>query len=286
MYFQPKYQKDPVHVFTQNITISVFLDTELCPVTSFKFYVSKLDKRTNFLWQKPKQGRIHYTDETWYEKNRVGEDLLNRYMKFLQKNVTLDGTYTNHSIRSTVITKLDFEGFEARHIMQLSSHKNESTIKEYSVKCSDNKRKEMFDSLSNAMTPKFKKIKPKPPASATTSVRPLSNDKEQIQNKETNKRPDVPELQDIKENLPNFDLQQIDSYDTIDDTVLQDLLNDEFTEPNLQVANQNPVPNAPNPTINSQVNNFTMPNPSPNWPRFPQMYFPNSNVTINYNFPK
>ena len=98
---------------------------------------------------------------TYTTQMRLG---LNRYTKFLQKNVKLDGDYTNHSIRSTVITMLDSNGFEARHIISLSSHKNESTIKNYAVKCPENKQKEMFDSLSNAMLPK--KLK-KNKASAT-----------------------------------------------------------------------------------------------------------------------
>ena len=72
----------------------------------------------------------------------------------LAKSVKLDSEYTNHSIRSTVISTLDNAGFEARHIMQLSSHRSESSIKEYSTKCPENKRKEMFDSLTEAMVPK------------------------------------------------------------------------------------------------------------------------------------
>ena len=41
-------------------------------------------------------------------------------------------TYTNHSIRATTITILDRSGFEARNIMSVSGHRNESSIKSYS----------------------------------------------------------------------------------------------------------------------------------------------------------
>ena len=137
----------------------------------YKLYISKLDPGCDFPWQKPCQGRVHYTDEVWYEPRRVGHDLVNRYMKFLQKNVTLEGNYTNHSIRATVISTLDNSGFEARHIISLSSHKNESTIKDYTVKCPENKRKQMFQSLSNAMVPKKqRKILPRPPSSTITNA--------------------------------------------------------------------------------------------------------------------
>ena len=80
-------------------------------------------------------------------------------MKTISKNADLDGkNYTNHSIRSTCITTLDTSGFEARHITAISSHKNESTIKTYSAKCPESKRKEMYDALNKSVVPKKRKI--------------------------------------------------------------------------------------------------------------------------------
>ena len=254
-------------------------------MNTFNFYLSKLNKSSNFLWQKPKQGRLNYTDEEWFEKNRVGEDLLNRYMKFLQKNVTLDGTYINHSVRMTVISKLDADGFEARHIIKLSSHKNESTVKEYAVQCPDYKRKEMFTSLSNAMQPRLKKIKPKRNATSTIPVPPKDNNDSQNETGTDNKLPDI---QDVKENLPNFNLEQMENFDTIDDSVLQDLLTDEFNYDNILMPSNPPTnpETMPPKTINTQVNTFNIPTQMPKMPRMPLMYFPNSTVTINYNFQK
>ena len=51
-------------------------------------------------------------------KTVVGRDMCDRFMKLsLTKSLKLDGDYTNHSIRATVITMLDKEGFEACHII-------------------------------------------------------------------------------------------------------------------------------------------------------------------------
>ena len=123
----------------------------------FKLYTSKLNKNCDDLWQKPRQGLINYINENWYENRIVGKDLLDRFMKInLGKSIALQGNYTNHSIRATVISTLDGDGFKARHIIALSSHKSEQTIKEYSTKCPELKRKQMFSSLSNAMLPKTK----------------------------------------------------------------------------------------------------------------------------------
>ena len=132
--------------------------------------------------------------------------------------------YTNHSIRATVIATLDCAGFEDRHIITLSSHKSESTVKEYATKCPENKRKEMFNSLSNAMMPKAKRTKGN--ATATSTTTPTS----------TNTLPQL-SVQDIKENLPTFQLEPVD-FSTIDDSVLASLTYD-YPDTNPQQQNQN-----------------------------------------------
>ena len=68
-----------------------------------------------------------------------------------EANIPATRNYTNHSIRATCISHLDTCGFEAHHITTISSHKSESTIKEYAIRCPDNKRKEMFTALATTM---------------------------------------------------------------------------------------------------------------------------------------
>ena len=98
-----------------------------CPVQLFKLYLSKLSSESDRLWQRPRTGLIGYCDVEWFEKRVVGHDMLERFMKLsLSKNVKLEGSYMNHSIRATVISTLDRDGFEARHITALSSHKSEA----------------------------------------------------------------------------------------------------------------------------------------------------------------
>ena len=75
-------------------------------------------------------------DTEWYNKSRVGHDPLDHFMKFLYKDVKLSrNNYTNHSIYAIVITNLDKEGFEARHIIAVTGHKSESTIKHCKQGC-------------------------------------------------------------------------------------------------------------------------------------------------------
>ena len=242
-----------------------------CPVQLFKLYRSKLNGNSTSLWQKPRS-KVNYSDKFWFQNRPIGRDYLDRFMKLsLVKSVSLSQEYTNHSIRATVISTLDAAGFEARHIITLSSHKSESTIKEYSTKCPENKKREMFESLSNAMKPKSKKPKQNHAPTAT-----VSKDPEEIQS-EIN-------IQDVKQNLPNFTLDPV-LFDTIDDTVLADLINDmplppdNVDEPTDKSAVA--VVTSTN-TSNTQVINYN--NAMQNFPKLPGMYFPHSNVTINYNF--
>ena len=263
----------------------------MCPVQTWKLYTSRLNKASNYLWQKPKQGYINYVDEEWFEQRIVGRDMLERFIKLsLSKSVNLEGNYTNHSIRAMVINTLDQAGFEGRHIIALSSHKHEARIKEYATSCPDYKRKKMFDSLSNALLPKenSKAIAPKSKPSATVS-----------------KTPDIPDVMDVKANLPTFSIESLDEFDTIDDEILANLLYDipkdsnsntgdknddqtHKTKTDALVPTSNNVPqmaHSENPkAYNTQVNTF---NNMPNMPnKVPAMYFPHSNVTINYNFRK
>ena len=120
-----------------------FLGVEMCPVSLFKLYIEKLHPNCPYLWQKPKTGYLHYTDPIWYEPWWVGHDPLDRFMHFLSTTVGPSKNYMNHSIQATVITTLDSNGVEARHIINLSSHKNESTIKEYAWECPERKWKEI-----------------------------------------------------------------------------------------------------------------------------------------------
>ena len=270
---------------------ALFTDPGSCPVQLFKLYLDKLNPECDALWQKPRQGFVNYSDPTWYEARLVGRDMCERFMKLnLTKSVKLDGDYTNHSIRSTVINHLDTAGFEARHIIKLSSHKSEATVKEYATKCPENKRREMFDSLSSAI-----QLKPKPSATSTMATNP----------------PVDPDIKQLTENLPAFDIQPLEDFETIDDSIFANLMYDmpkENSNPNTNNNNSNIQTPTVTPTNTNIVTQYNRPQPQPqpqpqqqmtpqfntqvinqnmqNLPRFPAMYFPNSNVTINYQFGK
>ena len=132
----------------------IMLETgkENCPVKSFLKYLEKLNKKCIFLFQRPKVRVID--DNTWYDNMVVGVNNLQAMMKKISEKAELSQIYTNHSIRATSITLLDHSGLEARHIMSVSGHKSESSLKSYARTNLETKEK-MSTILSGQSNPIF-----------------------------------------------------------------------------------------------------------------------------------
>ena len=119
-----------------------------CPVAAFKKYLSKLSPDIDALWQRPLESFLD-ADETYY-KAPLGKNTLGSMMSTISRSCGLSQKYTNHCIRATAITNLDRAGIEARHIMRLSGHNSEASIRSYACRLSEGKQREMFDCLSKA----------------------------------------------------------------------------------------------------------------------------------------
>ena len=145
--------------FTKYLVSPLFSPgSTLCPVAAYELYVSKLNYKDNQLWQKPKRTEnLKYNDHKWYCALPVGHDPLETFMCKLSIKLELSDLYTNHCIQATCMQVLDDAGFEARHIIALSSHKSESTVKKYATKCPDSKKREMCKTLQNQLPPLLKR---------------------------------------------------------------------------------------------------------------------------------
>ena len=79
----------------------------------------------------------------------VGERSLGDMMKRISKEANLSRIYTNHSIRATTVTILDKSGFEARHVITVHGHRNESSTRAYS-KTDQTANRRMSETLTAA----------------------------------------------------------------------------------------------------------------------------------------
>ena len=74
-----------------------------CPVLSFEKYISPLNPKNEYLFQRPKKAAGE-SDEVWYNNMAIGPRTLGDKMKKLSIEAKLSCVYTNHSIRATTIT--------------------------------------------------------------------------------------------------------------------------------------------------------------------------------------
>ena len=218
---------------------------------------------------------MNYIDENWFQGRRVGHNTLETFMKKLCEEANLNSKiYTNDSIRSTCISNLDENGFEARHITALTSHKSEATIREYSVKCPDSKKREMFNALAKPI--QTKKFKTEHTVTSETAIALKDTSNQMTPNFSLDLQLESPQLPELQ----NCDLLEMDP---IEDNLLVEILTQ--TEKALQhdktVTNDQTTAPVSHAVTNVQQNTF-----NPTMPIVPRMYFPHSNVTINYNFTK
>ena len=238
---------------------------------AFKLYLSKLNETVDILWQRPKT-KLHNLDGHWFDAAPIGRDPLNSTMKEISKSAKLSMIYTNHCIRASVVTNLNEMGYEARDIMATTGHKSEASIRSYAKKIPSKKRCAVSDSLASKIVDINKKKQKKEGQETVTSPHQNAADKRDVQD----------ETLDSYEIFPDFEdadlVQVLTQIEKENEQV--EVPKEENTNKNVAIQQQK----SPK-TINysSMLTNISNVN---RMPHLPQMYFPNSNVTINYNFAK
>ena len=134
---------------------------ELCPVSAFELYLSKLHPSLDSLWQRHKSlENFKSSDDVWYCNAALGKNTLGSFMKTISDDCELSREYTNHCIRATAVSILDDNDFEARHIMRVSGHKSEASIKSYSRQLTESKQRQISPTLTSVCAQSSTKIVP------------------------------------------------------------------------------------------------------------------------------
>jgi len=121
--------------------------TPLCPVKSFIKYLDKRNPKCEALWQRPRNSFID--SGIWFERKPLGKNTLGEFMSKISERAALSRIYTNHCIRATCITLLSEAGFEGHHIITVSGHRSEESIKSYCRDTSNEQKRDMSKSISN-----------------------------------------------------------------------------------------------------------------------------------------
>ena len=116
-----------------------------------KNYIQKLNPNCEAFFQYPKRA-VKPEDDVWYENKPLGVNKLDGMMKEISKLASLSRIYTNHSVRATAITLWSDAQVPSRHIMAISGHRSEASLKSYNTRPSSEQLRACSDILSGAMS--------------------------------------------------------------------------------------------------------------------------------------
>ena len=111
----------------------------LCPVASFEAYLSRLPESAKAFYHHPRKS-VSPTDTVWYSLEPLGVNTLGSMMSRISEEAGTAVRYTNHCVRSTCIQRLAEAGLEAREIMAVSGHRNESSLRSYWAPSLENRK--------------------------------------------------------------------------------------------------------------------------------------------------
>lgn len=187
----------------------------------------------------------------------------------LSLKYNLSQRYTNHSLRVTGLQALEDANFEGRHIIRISGHKSEQSIKNYARKLSAARKRNISSVLSSvvdhdkenatAVSPKIIKLDQVVPVLPSSNLSPSCS-----------ANISKPTTTSSSHSLPSISSDYATSDDTLDFTVDSISLEDDdfFSEIPNNLLYQN---NKTTSLISASSRNN-------------QPIFHNCNVTINYNY--
>lgn len=146
--------------------------TSSCPVKMLKLLLAKTDKNATHLFNQYRKNAITspYSNEIWFTDKPLAKRTFANFLADICKSASVTKSYTPHCLRATAIQFLNDEGFEARHIMFMTSHKSESSLRSYNRNVSTTQKKSLSSSLSAIALPKSETVSRSPPTPPPVTV--------------------------------------------------------------------------------------------------------------------
>ena len=121
-----------------------------CPVALLKLLLAKTDPTAEFLFNSCNKIALTYpsTTEVWFTNTPLSARTYTLFMGDICKQSKTSSSYTAHSLRATAIHQLSNLGMEARHIMFMSGHRNEASLRSYTREPSNGQKRMMSNALS------------------------------------------------------------------------------------------------------------------------------------------
>lgn len=125
--------------------------SDRCPIRSFVKLIRRLNPHCPRLFQQP---RTSPKDGVYFNNIAVGHNGLGQFMQTISKISGISTIYTNHSCRATTVSVLDAAQIPSRHIMSVTGHKAESSLKTYSGRTDEKTKKIMSEKISEKIREK------------------------------------------------------------------------------------------------------------------------------------
>ena len=122
-----------------------FADNPRCPVRSYVKYIRRLNENCCKLFQQPNNNK---ENDQYYSAVPLGHNRLGSMMPILSIKAGLSVKYTNHSLRATTVHVLDAAQVPSRHIMTVTGHKSESSLKTYTGYTDEKAKKKMSATIA------------------------------------------------------------------------------------------------------------------------------------------
>ena len=137
-----------------------------CPVKSLRELISRTEDDATALLNHCSKDALKSPDSesVWFISRPVKPYQFSCFMSDISKNAGCSMSYTAHFLRATSIQAMSDAGHELRHIMLMTGHRNEASIRSYSRTCSDEQKRDLSNTLNNVLS-----AKPAPSAAASAS---------------------------------------------------------------------------------------------------------------------
>ena len=119
-----------------------------CPVESLCLLINKTDPNAKSLFNHCVKD-LRAQDSVCYTNQPLAKRTYSGFMTDICKHAKCSKVYTAHCLRATSIQAMNDAGHELRHIMFMTGHKNEASIRSYNRHCSVQQKKSLSSTLSH-----------------------------------------------------------------------------------------------------------------------------------------
>jgi len=126
-----------------------------CPVALLKRLLAKTAPTAEFLFNSCNKFALTYpsTTEVWFTNMPLSARTYTLFMGDVCKQAKTCSSYTAHSLRATAKHQLSKLGMEARHIMFMSGHRYEASLRTYTREPSNGQKRMMSLHPMNSAQP-------------------------------------------------------------------------------------------------------------------------------------